>query len=120
MDLADERFRLLITQICEDQRIDPKAYGSTSKIARALGLHPSTIQKFLDETRGAGEEARDKAARALGLDPSFFKAASLAGRPRYTDWQGTRLERFTHEMPGMSRRSLTRQSMHISRASGPP
>jgi transcriptional regulator with XRE-family HTH domain len=104
VDRADERFRLLIRQYCEDHEIDIEAHGAQSKVARAFGnLSPSTINKILSGERGAGEDARDKAAKALRLDPAFFKVASLGDRARYTEWQGkTRTVRDVHEMPGVT------------------
>lgn len=117
MDRADERFRLLIRQYCEDHRIDIEAHGAQSKIARAFGnLSPSTINKILAGERGAGEEARGKAKRALNLDANFFEVAALGDRPRYTDWQGKiKTVRDVHEMAGVTNFFDDPKNKHLAR-----
>lgn len=117
MDLADRRFRLLIEQYCEDQKIDMDAHGAKARVAREFGgLDPSTISKIWTEERGVGEAVRDKAAKALRLDPMFFKVSSLAGRPRYSDWQGAiRIVRDVHEMAGVTTFFDDKKNEHLRR-----
>jgi transcriptional regulator with XRE-family HTH domain len=96
MATPDERYRLLIEQVCEDYKIDQAVYGWKSKVARVLHVEPSTINKFLADKRGAGEDIRDAAAEALHFDARFFKVPDLGERPRYSDWKmETRTERAT-------------------------
>lgn len=117
MDRADERFRLLIQQYCQDHEIDIEAHGAQSKVARAFGnLNPSTIHKILKGDRGVGEEARDKVAKALRLDGNFFKVPSLGDRPRYSDWQGKlQIVRDVHEMPGVTTFFSDKKNAHLAR-----
>jgi transcriptional regulator with XRE-family HTH domain len=87
MDLEDERYLLLIDQVCEDHRIDIERHGGETAVARLLGVHVSTVHKIREGERGAGEDTRDKAAKALGFNARFFKVRSLGDRPRYSDWK---------------------------------
>lgn len=79
MDLASERYRLLISQLRQERRL------SQAAVAALLGVHQTYISKIESGARVVGRNALEQAIQRMDLDPDYFFDESL-GEPRYRDF----------------------------------
>lgn len=74
LDLASQRYALLVRHLAEGEE---RGYGYKSKIARALGVHPSYIARVEAGGQKIGEHTIERAIERLGLRRDFFTDESL-------------------------------------------